>query len=102
MLNKTIIVNRIENNKEAIRKLGVVNIGLFGSYSRDEQNEKSDIDIHVEFDSEKETFDNFINLCFLLDELYPGKKVEVITKGSLSPFIEPKILSKVQYARLPN
>ena len=47
--------NEIKNilsahKNEYHRKYGVKNIGIFGSYARNEQKENSDVDILVEFD----------------------------------------------------
>ena len=51
----------------------VKRIGIFGSFSRGEQKESSDIDILVEF--EKPTFRNFMDLSFYLEDLF-GRKVD--------------------------
>ena len=67
-------------------------IGLFGSYSREEQKESSDIDILVEFN--KSTFDNYMDLIFYLEELF-GKKIELVTKKSLNPEIADYVLEDV-------
>jgi hypothetical protein len=97
MLNKEIIKQRIRSNKTQILNLGINTIGLFGSYVRGEQYEKSDIDLLVEFEKDKESFDNFMELCYLLEEIFEGEKVEVVTKNSLSPYIGPDILLEVEY-----
>jgi hypothetical protein len=55
----------------------------------------SDIDILVEFMPEKHTFDNFMEVAFLLEKL-PGRKVELITTEALSPHIGPHILREVE------
>jgi predicted nucleotidyltransferase len=44
--------------------LGVIRIGLFGSFVREEQSRESDLDLLVEFDQGRKTFDNFIRLPF--------------------------------------
>jgi len=98
ILERDIIIARLVQNEKIIRQYGVEKVGLFGSYLTNKQTEKSDIDILVEFGKDKTNFDNFINLCFFLDGLFLGKKVEVVTKNSLSPYIGPKILQSVEYA----
>lgn len=97
MLNKQYIFNRLTQRKSDIKKFGVNKIGLFGSYVRGDQKEDSDIDILIEFEKEKKTFDNFMSLCFFLDDLFSGKKVEVVTTGGLSKYIGPYILKEVEY-----
>lgn len=44
---KQTLYNQLPYLKE---KYGVVELGIFGSYSRNEQNDKSDVDIAVKFD----------------------------------------------------
>ena len=100
MLTRNQILQRITENQHEIDEFGVEKIGLFGSYSRNEQTEQSDIDILVAFRPEEETFDNLMNLHFFLDALFPGKKVELVTINGLSPFIGPKILQEVSYAEV--
>ena len=53
-----------------MRQHGISKIGLFGSYSRQEQKKGSDIDILVVFQQDKETFDNFMDVCDLLDKIF--------------------------------
>ena len=77
--------------------MGVNSIGLFGSYSRNEQSSKSDIDILVDFEPNKENFDNFMATYDLFEQLFKNEKIEVVTKNGLSPYIGPKILMEVQY-----
>ena len=55
MLTKEEILEKFKENKEEIKKYGVKKIGLFGSYVRGNQKEKSDIDILVEFEKGKIT-----------------------------------------------
>ena len=38
-----------------------------------------------------------MGICFYLDELFAGKKVEVVTMNGLSKYIGPYILKEVQY-----
>lgn len=97
MLTKEIIKQRIYQNKSQIKKLGIAVIGLFGSYVREEQHEKSDIDLLIDFEEDKESFNNFMEVCYLLEDIFEGEKVEVVTKNGLSPYIGPKILKEVEY-----
>ena len=95
--NKESIINTLKTHKSDIERFGVNVIGLFGSYVRNEGRENSDIDILIDFEKDKKTFDNFMNVCFFLDGLFSEKKVEVVSKGGLSKYIAPQILSEVEY-----
>jgi predicted nucleotidyltransferase len=49
MTTKENILNTLRTHKHEFSKFGVQNIGLFGSYSRNEQSNKSDIDFLIDF-----------------------------------------------------
>ena len=89
------LINRIMEIRKRLSFFGVTSIGLFGSFVREEQTPESDIDILVEFAPEKHTFDNFMEVSFLLEETL-GRKVEVVTPAGLSPHIGPHILKEVE------
>ena len=97
MTNKEYILLMLKTKRAELSAQGIRQIGLFGSYVRNEQTEQSDIDILIDFDPEKETFDNYMAVYELLEKLFKNLKVEVVTKNGLSPYIGPKILNEVQY-----
>ena len=97
MTTKDYILASIKKHRSDLSVFGVQSVGLFGSYVRNEQTEKSDIDLLIDFDPEKETFDNYMALCDYLDLLFRNEKVEIVTKNGLSPHIGPTILREVQY-----
>ncbi len=92
---KDAIIQRILAARERLALLGVRNIGLFSSFVRGAQTLLSDVDMLVEFMPEKHTFDNFMEVAFLLEELL-GRKVEVVTPEALSPHIGPHILKEME------
>jgi hypothetical protein len=87
------LVQKYQNQMQA---LGVKRLGLFGSFVRDEPSAGSDVDLLVEFEAGRKTFDNFMQLSFLLEDLF-GRKVELVTPESLSPYLRPHILEEVEY-----
>ncbi len=87
----------IRKHKSDLSAFGVQSVGLFGSYVRNEQTEKSDIDLLIDFDPEMENFDNYMALCDYMDLLFQNEKVEIVTKNGLSQHIGPAILKEVQY-----
>ncbi len=97
MTTKDYILNTIKAHKAELAKFGIQNVGLFGSYIRDEQSRKSDIDILIDFDPDKESFDNYMAVYDYFEKLFKNKKVEIVTKNGLSPYIGPKILKEVIY-----
>ena len=66
----------------------VLKAWLFGSYARGEQTPDSDVDILVVFDQEngrKVSLLRHVGIALGLQDLL-GKKVDLITEGTLSPF----------------
>jgi predicted nucleotidyltransferase len=98
-LHKDGILKTLAAHGPQLAGFGVDRIGLFGSYVRNEANDSSDIDLLVDLRKDKKTFNNFLSLNYYLEELL-GKKVELVTIQSLSPFIGPHILKTVEYASI--
>lgn len=100
MRSLTDIRQKIVASGPKLLSLGIKDIGLFGSYLHGAEKPDSDIDVLIDFQQEKETFDNFMAVCELLDNLFEGQKVDVVTKRGLSPFIGPHILNQVEYVKI--
>lgn len=75
---------------------GVRKLGLFGSYSRQEQKAESDIDLLVEF-GKPIGFFKFIELESYLSEQL-GAKAELVTEDALKPLIKPTVARDLVYA----
>ena len=93
--DKRSICERLRRESEALSSLGVLEIGLFGSFARGEQTAESDVDLLVAFSPEHHTFDSFMELAFFLEALL-GRRVEVLTPDALSPYIGERILKEVE------
>lgn len=94
--NKEQIVTKMMASRSSLAALGVHRFGLFGSFVKNEQTDASDVDLLIEFKPGRKSFDNFMDLSFLLEEMF-GRKVDIVTPESLSPYIGPKILAEVEY-----
>jgi len=97
MTTKDTIIKALRSRKDEFSKYGIRNVGLFGSYIRNEQVKDSDIDLLIDFDPESESFDNFMAVYDIIEQLFKGEKIEVVTMNGLSPYIGPSILKEVQY-----
>lgn len=89
----------ISQERDALKELGAKEIGLFGSVAREEDDDKSDYDVLIDFEKDKKKFRNFIEIIDLLEQKL-GADVELVTRESLSPHIGPRILREVMYAPL--
>lgn len=93
------ILPALDKNQSRLRGLGVRKIGLFGSFVRGEQHPQSDIDLLVEFDRGRKSFDSFMELSFFLEEVLEHG-IELVAVESLGPYIGPHVLKEVEYAPL--
>lgn len=93
------LLSLIHSHRERIAEYGVVRLGIFGSFVRDEANENSDVDLFVEFNPSFKTLKNFVGLANFFSEL-SGRKVEIITPESLNKFIGKYITEQVEYVSI--
>lgn len=78
-----------EHKQELRERYGVKEIGIFGSYIRGEQKERSDVDILVKFEKPIGFF-KFLELEELL-----SVKVDLVSNKALKPRIGKHILEEV-------
>jgi predicted nucleotidyltransferase len=76
----------------ALKKYGIKKASLFGSIVRDEQTERSDIDLLVEL-PETASLLELASLKLDLEEILQ-RKVDVLTFDSLHPLLKDKILNE--------
>jgi uncharacterized protein len=98
-LTKEKILSTIAANRQQLMAYGVQKIGLFGSFVSNQATEVSDVDLLVDILRERKTFKNFMALNYYLEELL-GRKVDLITMQSVSPYIGPHILQSTEYVSL--
>jgi len=96
MKNLVNIKQILEENKDRLRnEYNVKEIGIFGSYVRDEQKENSDLDILVDFEKPIGLF-KFMELEEYLCNLL-NIKIDLVSRKALKPFIGKYILEEVVY-----
>ena len=86
-----------EHEPEIKNRFGIATIGIFGSYIRGEERPESDVDVLVTFRKGQETFDNYMDCKFYLEDLF-GRKVDLVIKSALKKRLKPIILGEVVYA----
>lgn len=82
-----------QHKKELAEKYRVKEIGIFGSYARGEQKERSDVDILVEFEDVPDLF-KFLELERYLEELL-GLRVDLVRRKALREELKDTVLSEV-------
>ena len=72
-------------------------LGVFGSTVSGEAGPQSDLDILVAFLPQRKSFDNYMDLEFLLEELFPNRRIDLVLENALKPAIRPYIERSVLY-----
>jgi predicted nucleotidyltransferase len=90
---------RLDKTKEesiirACKKNDISFLGLFGSYVRGEQKEKSDVDFLANFSKRKSLLD-LVRIERELSEIL-GRKVDLVTERSISPYLVDRIKKEVK------
>lgn len=95
-MDKDSILHTLREAKQHIKeKYSVNEIALFGSYSRGEQTETSDIDLMVALDDPLGF--RYFDLVYELKALF-DKEVEVVSKGAIKPQYFEAIQNDLIYA----
>jgi predicted nucleotidyltransferase len=95
-MGKKEIIKIIRNRKPEMEShYGVRRLGVFGSYVKEKQSKRSDIDILVAFNRDIDLFD-FLDLREYLENQL-RIKVDLVMESALKPAIGKRILSEVEY-----
>ena len=89
MTNKEEIIQYLRENKQIfLKKYNVDSFILFGSFARNENRDKSDIDIVYSLkEGTKLNFDKYLELEKDLQKAF-GKKVDLINQKKLNPLVK--------------
>jgi len=95
-MGKKEVIEIIKKNKPELEsRYGVQQLGLFGSYVKEQQRKRSDIDILVTFSRDIDLFE-FLDLREYLESRLKTK-VDLVMTTALKPTIGKRILAEVEY-----
>ena len=84
------ILNILKAKKQDLQKrYPISELGLFGSYARGDYNEKSDIDILVDFNGRIDGFD-YIRLAHELEDCF-NFKIDLVSRNAIKPGYLPYV-----------
>lgn len=78
------------------RRFGISRLGVFGSEVSGNPSPGSDIDILISFQEDKETFDNYMDLKFFLEDKF-GKKVDLVIEDSIKSRLKERIIHETVF-----
>lgn len=92
MLTCNQIVATCREHRQELRDLGILRLGLFGSFVRGDAGPDSDLDFVVELD--EKTFDRYMDAKFFLEDLF-GQRVDLVLIDRIKPGLRERILAEV-------
>jgi uncharacterized protein len=93
LTKETILKKLRENYSHLSSEYGLKRIGIFGSYAKGIQDERSDIDIIAEFESPIGL--KFVEFTEYLENIF-GKKTDVLTPAGVEGIRNPNIAQEVK------
>jgi predicted nucleotidyltransferase len=98
MYKREEILNFLRENKDLLlSKYSLTKIGIFGSYARNEQTEKSDIDFILEYEEgATDLFNKNYDLREYLKSTFK-KEVDICSERAIKPMFRPYILKDAIY-----
>ncbi|MCD4795076.1 MAG: nucleotidyltransferase domain-containing protein [Bacteroidales bacterium] len=98
MLNKNEILDFLKKNKNTFYlKYNITKIGLFGSFARGEETEKSDIDIIIRMKPQtKEIFEKKCEIKKLIKNKY-NRNVDICSEKYIKPIFKEYIFKETIY-----
>ncbi len=90
-MNKSVVINYLKNKKIELHKLyGISELGLYGSYARDEATPSSDVDIFYKRDSSFKLKSGleFLKLSETLAKELGVSKVDFVSLDFMNPIIK--------------
>ena len=89
------VIDIIKANLSNFALFGVTEVGLFGSFAREEQTDSSDIDLLVNL--QDCSWDNYCQLLNFVEALFQDREVDLIAENSISGYEGINICREVEY-----
>ena len=89
-MTKEQIIQKIIQNENFLRSRGIKRIVLFGSYSRNEQTARSDVDFIWDLEKPR-TLNSMGAAQRALDELFPDIKIDTVFESAIHKYLKASI-----------
>jgi len=89
-MNRDQVIGRLRENADAIRGMGATALYLFGSTIREDATTESDIDLFIDYDSNRFSLVDLVGIKQFLEEAMLTE-VDITTRNSLHPMLRDEI-----------
>jgi uncharacterized protein len=91
-MNRNEVISKLKAVEPELRAHGVGALYLFGSYTRDEARQESDIDVFVDPGTQDfYSLNHFVGAYEVIRQAVPGREVGYGTRDGLSKYIRPAV-----------
>jgi uncharacterized protein len=92
-MDKQTVIDTLRAHEAELRAEGVSHVYIFGSVARGEADEKSDVDLFYDYDSDRFGFRQFMRIRELAPELF-GRAVDIMPRDGIHPLIREEVVSE--------
>lgn len=92
-MDKAELKARIRAIEPALRRGGLEELGLFGSFARGDQTPESDVDLLYTFENGQASLQRLVDLGTLLEETL-GRRVDLVPRAFLHPAFREEVLAE--------
>jgi len=84
------VIRRLRAHEAELRAEGISHVYLFGSFARGEADEKSDVDLFYDYDSDRFGFLQFMRIRELAPEII-GRAVDIMPRDGIHALIRTEV-----------
>jgi len=95
-MDSSTILEKLHESLPEFNEIGVTRLAVFGSVARGDNTQNSDIDILIRMSPEKKTFDNFMDVKFMLEDMFPESRIDLVLENTLKPAIKDRVLAEAE------
>jgi uncharacterized protein len=89
-MDRDTVIRTLRAHEAELRAEGISHVYLFGSVARGEEDEKSDVDLFYDYESDRFGFLQFMKIREMAPEILGGP-VDIMPRDGIHPLIRPKV-----------
>lgn len=92
-MDRETVIRTLRAHEAELRAEGISHVYLFGSVARGEADEKSDVDLFHDYDSDRFGFLQFMRIRELAPEIV-GQPVDIMPRNGIHPLIKDEVIAE--------
>lgn len=92
-MDRETVIRTLRAHEAELRAEGISHVYLFGSVARGEEDEKSDVDLFYDYESDRFGFLQFMKIRDLAPEIIGGP-VDVMPRNGIHPLIRDEVIAE--------